>query len=60
MLAFTHPQGGKNELGEKISTLQGASHQKKNYRGKTKLAYIVGGISLFTLFIKIKLFLINL
>jgi hypothetical protein len=31
------------------STLQGANHKKKITGGKTKHAYITGGISLFTL-----------
>jgi hypothetical protein len=36
MLAFTLLHGGKNKLEEKKSTLQGASHTKKIYKGKNQ------------------------
>jgi hypothetical protein len=38
------PSGGKNELGEKNSTLQGASHQKKIYRGEKQNSPTLQGV----------------
>jgi hypothetical protein len=51
ILALTSLQKGKNELEEKKSTLQEASHTKKEIiGGKSKFAHIAGNINLFTLF----------
>jgi hypothetical protein len=43
--------GGKNELGEKNSTLQGASHQKKFTGRKNKIRLHCRGKDPFTLII---------